>query len=75
MDKKQVAKRFRELASDVMKPWSEAHGLLMKVDGKHNRLMQKGCSVKSPSLEAYDALYKMADQLDLEAKNESNNNK
>ncbi len=67
MTKTEAAKRFRELANEVMKPWSEVHAILLAVDGRHNRLFVEGCAVKSPSLAVYDALTTMANALETEA--------
>ena len=66
MTKKEVAKKFRELAPETMRAWEYVHKALLEVDGTHNRLFQPGCAVKTPSFLIYDALNKMADQLDSE---------
>jgi len=67
--KLEIAKKFRELANDVMKPWSFVHEALGEVDGGHGRLFNNH-PVKSPSLEVYDSLNDMAKELENEYKKE-----
>jgi len=60
--KKYTVKRLRKLARNVMEPWLEIHGLILNLDGSHNRIMGKG--IKSHSIEVYDAINELADEIE-----------
>lgn len=64
MTKADAAKRLRELANEVMAPWEEIHGLILEVDGSHNRIW--GLGIKDNSIAAHNAMRHVADELERE---------
>ena len=65
-----TARRIKELARDIMKPWLEIHSLILKLDGHHNRLMGKG--IKFISQEMHDVILELADEINNELTEQEN---
>lgn len=58
MNKLEAAKRLKELATEAFKPWSEVHGLVLKMDGSHNRIW--GLGIKHHTMKLCDSLRQLA---------------
>lgn len=64
MNKLELARKCRDLATEVIEPWLEIHGLVLEMDGSHGRIM--GLGIKHHSILAETAIHKLAESYEAE---------
>ncbi len=63
-NKMEVAQRIRELRVIAWQPWFELQGLILRLDGNHNRIHNRG--IKHYTVQLCDALDKLITDLERE---------